>query len=98
MLDSILVNEKRVDLIKIDVQGHEYEVLTGAKDVLTSFKPLVLIEIDNRKSSFEAARIWKLLTSYGYEFYDFANLRKIEEELQLLARNGYFDVLCRVQS
>jgi len=35
----------RVDLIKIDVEGAEYEVLKGAISTLESFKPVLFIEI-----------------------------------------------------
>ena len=31
-------------LIKIDVEGHEYEVLEGAKETIEQFKPYILIE------------------------------------------------------
>lgn len=42
------VNENKltgVDLIKIDVEGHDIEVLTGAKKVIKKFKPTIFIEL-----------------------------------------------------
>lgn len=42
MLDSFLF--KRVDLIKIDVQGHELNVLKGAENTLRRHKPVVILE------------------------------------------------------
>jgi FkbM family methyltransferase len=36
---------KRVDHIKIDTDGHEYEVLQGAIQTLNNFKPTVIFEI-----------------------------------------------------
>src|SRR5207245_922744 len=38
-------NLDRVDFIKIDVEGHELEVLRGAIWVLKKFKPRVMIEV-----------------------------------------------------
>jgi len=35
----------RVDLIKIDVEGHEYRVLQGAVETIKKFKPMIVIEL-----------------------------------------------------
>lgn len=54
-LDTFLknvINVNRIGLIKIDVEGAEYEVLLGARAFLTRFHPRVLVEIvdkDNLK-------------------------------------------------
>lgn len=37
----------RIDLIKIDVEGHELQVLKGAKNTLKKFKPFCLIEFNS---------------------------------------------------
>ena len=47
-LDSL--NIQKLDLVKIDVEGHEMEVLNGAAETLTRCKPVYIqIEIHNRK-------------------------------------------------
>ena len=43
-LDKELINESRVDLIKIDVEGGEYGVLKGAKEVINKFHPVFIFE------------------------------------------------------
>ena len=43
-LDNISIND--VGFIKIDVEGHELEVINGAKRQLVN-KPVMLIEIEN---------------------------------------------------
>jgi FkbM family methyltransferase len=43
-LDDLIPEDRKIDLIKIDVEGAEYEVLQGAKNVLIKNKPLVLFE------------------------------------------------------
>lgn len=55
--------ENKIDLIKIDVEGFEYQVLVGAKDTLTKYNPIIIIESFNDK--FE--KVNSLLNKYGYE-------------------------------
>lgn len=43
-LDKELINESRVDLIKIDVEGGEYGVLNGAKKIIDKFHPVFIFE------------------------------------------------------
>jgi FkbM family methyltransferase len=64
-LDALPVS--RVDFIKIDVEGMEFEVLEGAKSVINRYKPIMLIEvvkIDQRKM-----KTW--LVGMSYETYLF---------------------------
>lgn len=42
--DNILENEKRVDFIKIDVEGYELEVLKGLKNTIQKFHPKIFLE------------------------------------------------------
>lgn len=50
-LDSIFkkMHLKKVDLIKIDIEGAEYLALIGAKHILKKFKPKIIMEIHNQK-------------------------------------------------
>ncbi len=43
-LDKILENEQYISLIKVDVQGHEPEVVEGAKKILKKDKPTLFLE------------------------------------------------------
>ena len=43
-LDSVVSKNKDPSLIKIDVEGHEFEVLQGGTNTLTYMKPLLIIE------------------------------------------------------
>ena len=47
-LDNILI--KNIGFIKIDVEGHELEVIEGAKETIVKDKPILLIEIEKRHS------------------------------------------------
>jgi FkbM family methyltransferase len=68
-----LCKEKNINsirLIKIDVEGFEYEVFLGAQHVLSNIKPdAILFEMNNRTSdNFYEEPLIKLLYSFGYEF------------------------------
>ena len=65
-LDSIVreLNIKRVDLIKIDVEGAEYEVFNGALETLKKFHPKIVFEISNKKNFLS---IISLLNPLGYK-------------------------------
>lgn len=61
-LDSFGFTE--VDLIKIDVEGHELELLEGATQTITQQQPILLIELE--KHSPQRSRVETLLKSWGY--------------------------------
>lgn len=46
-LDTVVATQglSRVDLIKIDAEGHELQVLAGAVDTISRFRPIFLIEV-----------------------------------------------------
>lgn len=76
-LDHILQNEdpsKSPDFIKIDTQGSEFQILRGAKEVLSSYAPLVLTEtwlIEVYKNAETSDEILGLMKSYGYIAIDY---------------------------
>jgi FkbM family methyltransferase len=43
LLDE-LIGERRIDLLKIDVEGHEYRALRGARRLLERHRPLIVTE------------------------------------------------------
>ncbi|HEU4609680.1 MAG TPA: FkbM family methyltransferase [Chitinophagaceae bacterium] len=43
-LDDLIPSNEKIDLIKIDVEGAEWQVLQGALRILTESKPIVLFE------------------------------------------------------
>ena len=51
-----------VALIKIDVEGHELEVLRGARQTISASRPILIVEIKND----QVDQVSNLLVSYGY--------------------------------
>ena len=67
-LDEIL-NVNKIDILKIDVEGFEYEVLVGSINTINKFKPRIIIETHNEKL-FD--KCFDFLTKINYKL-DFAN-------------------------
>lgn len=51
-LDSVIPNSTKVDFIKIDVEGGEFNVLKGAKNILTKDNPVIIFEFGLGASNF----------------------------------------------
>ena len=63
-------NVKEVDWVKIDAEGHEVNVLKGAKELIKKFKPLILTEFDvnNKQELIDLLPEYKFEDiSYNYE-------------------------------
>lgn len=86
----------KIDFVKIDVEGFEYEVLKGASDVLKKFMPRLFIEIDHchlERSNAKAADIFQFLKSHSYKVFNSDTL----EELDNVAKFNHlkhFDIIC----
>ena len=65
-LDSIVGENKIPSLIKIDVEGHEYEVLEGGIRTIRKYKPLMIIESFAPKQT----KVIETLKSLGYQIWD----------------------------
>ncbi|MCB0480379.1 MAG: FkbM family methyltransferase [Flavobacteriales bacterium] len=60
----------KIDLIKIDIEGGEYNALLGMEDVLRSFKPILMVEFDSEILKDQAdieGKMYAFLHELGYK-------------------------------
>jgi len=62
-LDNIKIVEDTIDFIKIDVEGHELEVLQGGKVTIKTYKPIIFVESFSKKKM----KVHEYLTNLGYK-------------------------------
>jgi len=64
----------RVDIVKLDVEGGELEVLQGASNILTTFRPVFICEVLDAATlawGYEARDIVLKFLSYDYSWFEF---------------------------
>lgn len=74
-MDGLIGIKNHPKLVKIDVEGHEYEVIQGGLNTIKKQKPLLIFE------SFPPVRdkILKILTELGYHFHDADTLSFVDK-------------------
>ncbi len=75
-MDSVFAeNPAQPSFIKIDVEGHEYRTLVGARQTITRYRPSLLIEIaaDPDDPASDGGKIRKELGDLGYGIYVYAD-------------------------
>jgi len=55
-------NLSGIDLMKIDVEGYELKVIRGATQLLTRFKPVLFVELDDRNLRDQGDSAYDLIT------------------------------------
>ena len=84
---------RKVDLIKIDVEGYELFVLKGAKEVIEEWKPLLFIElaeINLRQQHCTALDLIEFVENLGYNVLDARNMQPVDKTFA----NHHTDILC----
>ena len=86
-LDTQLSNIEKIDLIKIDVEGFELHVLKGAEDLLTKYRPIIFIEINDPLLKANKTTPWEVLnllkTKYNYKLTNALNGKLIDNSYNL---------------
>lgn len=65
-LDTVLDENEKITLMKIDVEGHESKVLKGAKNIIEKHKPLILFELNLNAFINGQSEEIAILKKYGY--------------------------------
>lgn len=76
--DILLAKESRIDLIKIDTEGHELHALRGLTETLARFKPALIVEFSpvfwGEDAQSSAVEFFSLLGKYGYSCQDIEDM------------------------
>lgn len=92
------VNErglKKIDVIKIDVEGFEMNVLKGAEAIIKKYQPILFIEIDDnhlKEQNTSAKELVSLVKSLGYNITNAETNSNIDTDIDF--KNCHFDILC----
>ena len=70
---------KNLDMIKIDVDGNEYDIIKSGEKTIKKFKPIIMIEFcpflhENKHLNF----IINFFNKFNYDFIDSSNSNKLE--------------------
>lgn len=90
-------NILRIDFIKIDTDGHEYDVLKGAKETIRKYKPDVVFEVGLyilEEQSINFIDILSFFEAIQYEIYTIKGKRITENNFErLIPSNGTIDAI-----
>ncbi len=74
-------NLENVGFIKIDVEGHEREVLNGARKVIARDRPVLLMEIMESLIGAEADENIRFVEGFGYQCFVLVGKRLIDHSM-----------------
>ena len=71
--------DKKIDGIKIDTEGHEFEVIEGARNYIDKYKPEIIFEIN--ENSFNKCLALLSINKYNFYFID-----EVKEKIKKVER------------
>ena len=77
------IDKEKIALVKIDVEGWEKFVLNGAKEFLTKFEPVLMVEFtesNTEAAGYNVLEIYDIMHSLGYQWYKYVNGSLIPEK------------------
>ncbi|MEO7197684.1 MAG: FkbM family methyltransferase [Solirubrobacterales bacterium] len=80
------------DLVKIDVEGLEFDVLQGMKETIGEHKPALFIEIHGsgaEAKQVNAERVVSFVASHGYEMWHIESGQAVDESTASKAAEGH---------
>jgi FkbM family methyltransferase len=69
-LDNFLTDS--VDIIKIDVQGYEKYVLNGSREIINTYKPILIVEVETHqlgKFGYNSEYLFNLIRDLNYHIF-----------------------------
>lgn len=92
-LDEVIPAETKIDFIKIDVEGGEFDVLKGAKNILKNHQPILVFECGIGASEFYGTKpkeIFQYLTDLNYKISTLGAFMKQSSPLTILEFESAF--------
>lgn len=94
-LDSIVhkFNCKRIDFIKLDIDGHEPAFLDGAINTINKFNPTILLEVSHINYLDYGVTAWDFYESLikkGFKIYSVKSLKQFKTKRDFLIECGNF--------
>ena len=86
-IDSFVSEQKAIPaIIKIDVEGAEFKVVSGAKETLTQYSPMVIMEfLEKSRHNEEHEKAALFMKELGYKSYVILNDGSLKEANELNA-------------
>ena len=91
-------NIKKVDFIKIDVDGYETKIITGGAKTIKTYKPIMVVEFAKKaqeKYGSSIEQIIHILEELEYHFYRSDTLMEYQNVLDAVPENGSINVVCK---
>lgn len=83
-LDDLIIDIPKIDLIKIDVEGAEYQVLAGSQKLLSRDKPIIIFEHGKGASEHYGTtpeKLYDYLQGLKYQIYNLSSFLKKQKSL-----------------
>ena len=85
--------EHKIGFIKIDVEGHELDIITGAKRLISENKPNLLVEIEERHTGIPNIKIINEIKKLGYDCFSLNSQFKLDfindDNIQKITYNNF---------
>jgi FkbM family methyltransferase len=92
-LDRIWHNKGRIDIVKLDIEGHETKFLEGGRKTISAHRPALLIELNRVHQEIRGIDFDTAILSLLPEHYIFAELRAGVVQIDDLAQCSDTDFL-----
>ncbi|KKQ77586.1 MAG: Methyltransferase FkbM family [Parcubacteria group bacterium GW2011_GWC1_38_6] len=103
-MDDMLKNIQHIDMIKIDVEGYEFEVLKGAENLIKKHKPKIIFEFNpviyEASLTGSSLQLLKFLTEHHYVIQTLRGELLFEKDFpklieRLKRSNRQIDLFCK---
>lgn len=95
-LDMILSRQKRIDIIKIDVEGHELKVIMGGEKLIKFLKPIIIFEVNTKAINLpknNGKKLIQLLNKWNYSIFYLKNGELLPFKMQKFYQENVYNLI-----